>query len=72
MDKKENDFLELEIQSNTTYQPNRQVTGKGTETIEQRLASLSGKMQFTNKENSFHIQITLPLNGGDVNVAYEI
>ncbi|MBK9499733.1 MAG: hypothetical protein IPO06_10300 [Leptospiraceae bacterium] len=70
--KKENDFLELEIQSNTTYQPNRQVTGKGTETIEQRLASLSGKMQFTNKENSFHIQITLPLNGGDVNVAYEI
>jgi hypothetical protein len=58
----ENDFLELEIQTNSKYTDNKKVKGKGTETIEQRLTSLRGKMEVTHKDNSFQIFITLPLN----------
>lgn len=60
--KSEKDFLELEIQTNSKYTDNKKVKGKGTETIEQRLTSLRGKMEVTHKDNSFQIFITLPLN----------
>lgn len=60
--KLENDLLELEIQTNSKYTLNKKVKGKGTETINQRLASLGGKMKVTHSDNSFQIFITLPLN----------
>lgn len=60
--KLENDLLELEIQTNSKYTVNKKVKGKGTETINQRLASLGGKMKVTHSDNSFQIFITLPLN----------
>ncbi|MDX1959153.1 MAG: hypothetical protein SFU98_11310 [Leptospiraceae bacterium] len=56
------EFLELEIQSNTNYHKNSHVTGKGNETIKQRLASLNGKMEVSHNHASFHSLITIPLN----------
>jgi len=70
--KKEEEFLELEVQTNSNYQKENSVTGKGNETIKQRLASLSGKMQVTHKDVSLNILITMPLNADITNIAYEI
>jgi sensor histidine kinase regulating citrate/malate metabolism len=55
-------FFELEIQTNSKYTDNKKVKGKGTETINQRLTSLRGKMEVTHNDNSFQIFITVPLN----------